>query len=305
MSYPKSKEFPKFKFSLETMKQLLKENGYIIIPNVLSQEQIEHARKLMIDWEKSVPGLLEKHSDINPHGIYKFHEAGHAPHAWYIRTLPRVQQVFKDIWETDDIITGFDGSCYMPETLTKKDTKQGWTHVDQCPNKSNELLCYQSLVALTTNRERTLVVYEGSNNLYHDYCVKRNIKGSKHWQKIEPEFLKTIIDKKRILTIPAGAMAIWDSRTFHQNQYGEPNSEERRVQYICFLPRNHKFNTEAAEKKRRERFLERRTTSHWPCPIYVNGLQPNTWGDDTKKIDYANVPTTNLSDIMDEINKII
>ena len=73
----------------------------------------------------------------------------------------------------------------MPKDLQKKDTKQGWTHADQSPNMSGKLLCYQSIVALTTNQERTLVVYEGSNTLYQKYCLERQLKGTKHWQKID------------------------------------------------------------------------------------------------------------------------
>ena len=293
------------KMDNQTIKNMLQTHGYAIIPNVLSVQEVAHARQLMIDWEKSIPNLLEKHGDINPHGIYKYHQAGHAPHAWYIRTLPKVQQVFKDLWNTDELITGFDGSCYMPKELKKKDTKKGWTHANQSPHTSDKLLCYQSIVALTSNKERTLVVYEGTNNIYHKYCLERELKGKKHWQKIDTDFLQTIADKRKALHVPAGAMAIWDSRTFHQNQYGKPNSEERRVQYICFLPKSHPNNTPAVAKKRKQRFEERRTTSHWPAPIYVNPLQTNTWGDDSKKIDYSIVPATDLSAIMPEIEKIL
>ena len=50
-------------------------------------------------------------------------------------------------------------------------------------------------------------------------------------------------DLRRVLHVPAGSLVIWDSRTFHQNQYGAPNSEERLVQYVCFLPKNHPKNT--------------------------------------------------------------
>ena len=292
--------------SKETIKDLLQKCGYVIIDNVLSPKEVAHARQLMIDWEKSIPSLLEKHNDINPHGIYKFHEAGHAPHSWYIRTLPKVQQIFKDLWETDDLVTSFDGSCYMPATLNKKDSKKGWTHVDQSPNMSDKLLCYQSLVALTTNEQRTLVVYEGTNNIYSKYCKDNNIKGAKHWQKINPEFLNSVKDKRRVLKIPAGAMALWDSRTFHQNQYGDPgNNEERRVQYICFLPKNGELNTQKVQEKRRKAFYERRTTSHWPYPIYLNGLQPNTWGDEKKKINYENIPHADLSGMMSDIENLL
>jgi len=304
----------KLKMSRGTIKDMLETCGFAIIRNVLTPEEIIEATDLMIGWEKGIPGLSEIHSDLHPHGIYKFHGVGHAPHAWYIRTRPKVQQVFKDLWDTDDLISSFDGSCYMPKSLAKKDTKKGWTHVDQSPKASGNLMCYQGLVSLTDNKERTLVVYEGSNNLYNQYCVDRELKGTKHWEKIDPAYLESIADSRRVLTIPAGSIALWDSRTFHQNQYGVTSdtddnntvwSEERRVQYVCFLPRNHKDHTEKVHEKRLKAFHAKRTTSHWPCPQYLNGLQPNTWGDETKKIDYEKLPDHNLDYLMSDIIKII
>ena len=52
-------------------------------------------------------------------------------------------------------------------------------------------------------------------------------------------------DKRRVMHIPAGALVLWESRTFHQNQYSKPNSEERLIQYVCYLPkksRNKHYN---------------------------------------------------------------
>ena len=40
------------------------------------------------------------------------------------------------------------------------------------------------------------------------------------------------------------------------------------------------------KKKRQKYFIERRTTSHWPAPIKVVGLQPNTYGNNDLLIDY-------------------
>ena len=51
------------------------------------------------------------------------------------------------------------------------------------------------------------------------------------------------------LQVPAGALVIWESRVFHQNQYGTPESEERLVQYVCYLPRNHPKNTNSMTLK--------------------------------------------------------
>ena len=59
------------------------------------------------------------------------------------------------------------------------------------------------------------------------------------------------------------------------------------------------------KKKRLKYFKEQRTTSHWPCPIYVNGLQPRTYGNDSILIDYKSIPINDLSELEEEIMKII
>ena len=86
---------------------------------------------------------------------------------------------------------------------------------------------------------------------------------------------------------------------------GEDNEEDRLVQYICYLPKSHPKNTEAMKKKRLKYYKEQRTTSHWPCPIKVNGLQPRTFGNDDILIDYDSLPMNDLSEYEKEIMKII
>jgi len=287
---------------MSRIKEELKENGYCIIPNILSTDEISEAKTLFYKWQKTIPNHDKFHNSIDPHGIYKFHEAGHQEHAWYIRTRPQVIDIFKKIWECDDLIVSFDGSCYISEDTTKTD--KIWTHTDQAPNNKG-LKCYQGFVALTDNKERTLVVYEGSNNYHEKYFKEKNIESSINWQLIDHEKLKELNDTKKVLEVPAGALVLWDSRTFHQNQYGKPNSEERMVQYVCYLPKNHPKNTKAQQIKRLKYFEDRRTTSHWPCPIKVNGLQPQTYGDNTKKIDYTTLKPPNLERFMDIIKTII
>ena len=96
-----------------------------------------------------------------------------------------------------------------------------------------------------------MVVYEGSHLLHESYFEERNNQSERNWQLIEPEYLSTINDKRRVLHVPAGAMVIWDSRTFHQNQHGNLESnEERMIQYICFFPKNHPFNDEENQEVR-------------------------------------------------------
>ena len=51
------------------------------------------------------------------------------------------------------------------------------------------------------------------------------------------------------------------------------------------------------KRKRVKYFNDRRTTSHWPCPINVNGEQPQTYGDKSRLIDYSKVVKYDFPDV--------
>ena len=286
----------------QEIKQELLENGFCIITDILNTVEIQHAKKLFYDWKMTVPNHDILHKKIDPHGIYKFNEVGQQEHAWYIRTNENVQKVFKQLWKTDELIVSFDGSCFIPENEKRKD--KIWTHTDQAPNTKG-LACYQGFVSLTDNCERTLVVYKGTHKYHETYFKEKNIESSKPWQLIDHQTLSKLSDKKQILNVPAGSLVLWDSRCFHQNQYGKPMSEERIVQYVCYIPKNNPKNTKQMKEKRLKYFKERRTTSHWPAPIRVNSLNPQTYGDSTLNIDYSKLKQPELEKYMPKILKLI
>ena len=279
----------------------LTEKGYCIIENILNEEEIIYAKNLFHKWQKTIPDHDKIHNKIHPHGIYKYYEAGHQRHAWFIRTHPKVQAMFKYLWNTNSLITSFDGSCYIGKNVKTKD--KCWTHTDQSPQYDG--LCYQSFVSLTENKERTLVIYEKSHLYHKQYFIEKNIQSTKNWNLIDNNILDEIKDTKKILHVPAGALVIWDSRCFHQNQYGAPNTEERIVQYICYFPSDHNKNTHAMIQKRVKYLNERRTTSHWPCPISVNSQQPRTFGDESLHIDYDTLQKPYLFDMNADIYKLL
>lgn len=288
--------------AFEKSKKELELNGYCIIPNILNSEEIDTIKVLHKEWRDSIPNHDKLHKIIDPHGIYKYHEGGQQRSAWKIRTHPKVQGVFKSLWETDNLIVSFDGSCYISKDTTKADNI--WTHTDQAPN-SHGLKCYQGFVSLTDNKERTLVVYKGTHKIHKTYFEEKGIKSNKNWQLIDKKMVEELKPFKQVLEVPAGSLVLWDSRTFHQNQYGAPNSEERLVQYVCYLPDNHIKNTLKMKEKRLKYFNEKRTTSHWPAPINVNGKQPQTYGDKSKFINYDALKPPYLEDIQSEINKLL
>ena len=287
---------------LSFVKTELEQKGYCIVPNVLSKEDIESYKMKFHKWRKSIPGLDKFHNTLNPHHIYKYHEVGHQEFAWDIRVNKKVQDVFRYLWDTDDLVVSFDGCCWMDKNVKKRDNI--WTHSDQSPKKKG-LHCYQGFVSMTDNKEKTLVVYEGSHKLLEDYYKNMEIKETGDWNLIDKDYLDLISPLKKKLKVPAGALVLWESRTFHQNNYGKQNDEERLVQYVCYLPKNNKKNSKAMQKKRRKYFDTRRTTSHWPYNIKVNAKQPRNYGNNDYVINYDDLPKPNLEKLMPEIEKII
>ena len=284
-------------------KQHLADKGYVVVPNVLSNDEVEIALGMFKGWQATIPNHHTIHRKCDPHGIYKHHQAGHQEHAWYIRTRPKVKQVFSEIWDTKELVVSFDGSCWIPKDFKGKDNF--WCHSDQAP-KDKGLTCYQGVIGLTDNKQRTLVVWEGTHTIHYEYFKKLGReKQSGAWQRIPNEDEEKLKPLRRVLHIPAGAIAIWDSRTFHQNQYGPLNCEERYAQYVCMLPKNNIKNSPTIQAKRLKYFKEKRTTSHWPYPLKVNGLQPRTWGDKSLRINYDELREPNLEPYMETIKTLI
>ena len=184
------------------------------------------------------------------------------------------------------VVSNVDNKKYLVQNFKDKQDSC-WTHSDQAP-KSTRFECLQGLVSLTNNKNSSIVLYEGSHKLYADYFKGNN--SGKNWQM------------KKVLNVSAGDLVLWDSRTFHQNQFGFPNCEERLVQYVCYFPRNHPQNTPEVQLKRLQYFEEYRTTSHWPCPIRPNSLQPS---GSSMLIDYDSLTAPDLEDLKNDIIKLV
>lgn len=285
----------------------LSDNGYTIIPNVFNKEEIEEYRSEFDKWMIDVPDLAEIHNLIDSNGIFKYHQVGHQRFAWLARSNPKVLDIFKKLWNTDELVTSFDGCCFYPKDYVGE--QNYWTHTDQGPHKFG-LYCYQSFLSLTDNLERTLVVYRGSHLLHQHYFKYMNIYEEKDWQIIDKEYIKYLEDTKEILEVKAGDLVIWDSRTFHQNTSGFPSTEEERlVQYLCYLPKNKPGNNDIQQRLRKKYFDNKRTTSHWVYPMNVVPLQPvlyNYYNPEMEiYIDYDLLPVPYIDDLLPVINNLL
>lgn len=77
-------------------------------------------------------------------------DVGHNPVSWNVRQNSKVIKAFEDIWNTDDLLTSFDGlSISLPCEYTKRGWYRGntWWHTDQSYLR-NDFECVQGLVNL-------------------------------------------------------------------------------------------------------------------------------------------------------------
>jgi len=282
-------------------------NGYTVIPNVYSEEEIKEYWSEFNKWRESVPDLEHTHNILSSAGIFKHHQVGHQRFAWLARTNPKIVNIFKQLWDTDKLVTSFDGCCYYPENYAEEPSY--WTHTDQSSQKKG-LRGYQSFLSLTNNTERTFVVYKGSHLLHENYFKYMEIDDPKDWNIIDRDYIDTIYYKQEIISVKAGDLVIWDSRTFHQNTCGDPDcGEERLVQYLCYLPKNHPDNDSNQMGLRMTYFNTLRTTNHLPYPMCAVSKQPNTYNYYNPAypivINYKNLPKPELTDMLLRIYELL
>ena len=286
----------------------LKEKGYVIIPNVYNQNEIETYIDEFNEWRSSIPNIDYLHNLIEYNGIYKYHQIGHQRFAWLARTNPKILNIFKKLWNTDELVCSFDGCCFYSNTCN--DTPHYWTHTDQSSLKKG-VHCYQSFLSLTNNKERTMIIYEGTHKYHESYFDTMNIVEPNDWNIINKDYLfKNHIDKQHFLNVNAGDLVIWDSRTFHQSTPGSYDcNEERLVQYLCYLPKNNSNNSDEQRNIRKHFFNTKKTTNHWPYPMNAVSEQPNHYNyyNDNSPIyiDYDKLPTPYLDDLIEDINKLL
>ena len=235
--------------------KLLNEKGYVIIPNVYDKNEVENYWNEFDKWRANVPDLDYLHNIIDGNGIFKHHQVGHQRFAWEARTNPKILAIFKKLWNTNELVTSFDGCCFYPSYY--KNNVRYWTHSDQSSMKSG-LNCYQSFLSLTDNRERTFIVYEGTHNYHQHYFETMGIEEPRDWNIIDKDYLmNNHLSKQKFLNVKAGDLVIWDSRTFHQNTCGSINcNEERLIQYLCYLPK-HNEKMMKNKKNKEKNFLKK------------------------------------------------
>ena len=272
----------------------LKNEGYCVIPNILTEDECNITIEKIWDWLESLSSGIDRNDSStwnsqnwppSVRGIIQHLRVGHEEFVWTIRTNPKVMDVFKQIWGTDDLLVSFDAiNVTKPIEITKYTSKRQWYHTDQS-NKKKGLHCVQSFVNLenTTIGDACFSCLPKSH-LYHQEMLEHfNINTSTDWIKLQSEHLIWLLEgkgceRKRII-VPKGGMVLWDSRTIHCNLSALKNRTTpvfRYVIYVCMTPK--KLCNDYNLEKKKKAFNEIRMTTHWPHHIKLFPKNPQTYG---------------------------
>ncbi len=248
----------------------LRNRGWAVVP---IEGWPENMPKRFFDWIERYSEAFDRYDPdtwtkanlpFSLHGIMK-HYLGHTDWIWEVRLL--AAPYFAQLWEVpvEDLITSFDGACFMPVTNNSK-AKQ-WIHCDQ-PRAVRGFTSVQGVVNYRDcgPEDGGLLVCEDSH-LIHDEYMDQNESEGLVWgpARLDGSLLST----KRILKVcaPAGSLILFDSRMFHSNIHPRGDTTDaaqvpryRMASYVSMVPRD---RLNAAELKKHIQIYETgRMTGH-------------------------------------------
>ena len=145
---------PKFKPDDPELLTYLEAYGYAVVSGVANAEQVARAHDDFWAFHEGIgtndgaTQVLRSDSDtwgsdFLPHpatGIITGYGFGQSRFCWNLRTLPGVNTTFAKIWETEDLVSSFDGgAAFRPWSAgdTEWRTQGGWWHCDQNATRPN------------------------------------------------------------------------------------------------------------------------------------------------------------------------
>ncbi len=262
----------------------LESQGYCMV-RVCDEAAASRIYEKFWSWMEHVsPGLkqqdpstwTEENWPYNNLGVMGMYGIGQADFMWEARTLPGVVDAFSRVWNTDNLVTSFDGANMMAPSFMATSKQMLWPHRDQHPTV-NTKICVQGVLNLHDNmgdHDGGLVVWPSTHlNDWTRMDPSWAERSFNHYYKLLPEMVSS--NDARILRAPAGTLFLWDSRLIHCNTMPtSPFASVRAAAYICMLPRN--VLTLPERCQRFHLFETWSTTTHWPTSTVPNQEVPES-----------------------------
>jgi len=283
--------------SITGIKNALREDGVCIISNVASKQELEVGEGLFWEWAESLPFGFDR-NDLNSlkddwellgfrnTGVISNFGIGQSEFMWYCRQLPGVLEVFRNIWDTTDLVTSFDGcstfrNIWWNGLNSKWLTKGGWFHVDQNGNRNKKLETYQGLlnffpatpstgstVVVCGSHKKFAEIFDGSRQPCSDFVPLSN----------QDDYVRHCLNAEQVV-LEEGDFLVWDSRVIHCSQgidSSHPQADAmpgreretlaRLVAYICMIPARNLCPFKKKQEDLRAEYVRAGATSgHNPC----------------------------------------
>lgn len=286
---------PRFEPGSIESKKYLQKYGYVVIKNVLSQQESNTAINLIWDYLENLNTGINRHNyhtwnndkwpPVVQGGILTSHGIGQSNVQWFIREKKRVINSFARIWDTNNLLTSFDGiGIFRPWKLNyqwKIPQYDSPLYINQHPIHRPGLQCVQGLVNLLPMDESSggLVLIPKSHldfpNLITKYPNRiSNIPLNTDYFKY-PQNDPLLINNKNkpiMCHLEVGDMLLWDARTIHNSSSGlvepSPNTQiMRAISLISMFPR-HLVPIDVTELRKQSPYSLNSTTN-W-CDRFVS-----------------------------------
>ncbi|KAF5012627.1 hypothetical protein FDECE_1319 [Fusarium decemcellulare] len=257
------------------------DNGYAVVPSVISKEKASDYQQAAFDWLKSfdnpeldlanpatwTPSNLPFVSQIN---TFNHYGVVHERFVWDIRLEKSIIDVFAQLWDTDELLVSFDALNITLPHRPGHIPREPWPHVDQSPFRQG-LQCIQGIVNLSKSgpEDGGLTVYPGSHKLVDQFFAEKTDKAEwirKDWYRFTPEQIAWFEDhglKPHKVTAEPGDLIIWNSSLIHWG--AEPTAASntiRTITYVSYAPA--RLATPEVLEKKKEAFDKWLATTHWP-----------------------------------------
>jgi hypothetical protein len=306
------------KLNIDLFLKSFHENGYAVVPGILSPEKTEQTHQAMWEWMAGFNSGIKRDDPKtwtaenwppSIRGLIQHYGVGHAKFVWELREELAIRKIFARLHQLDEaketetnteLLVSFDGICLSkPDTTNVDPVRNSWAHMDQGPRTAGKFKMVQGLMTLTEAGpgKGGLIVYKGSSKLHGKFfshfpeMVKKI--GNNDWVKLDIIHRQWYFDRQceeLQIEAPLGSLILWDSRCVHwaarpTKGYDIP----RAAIYLCYQARD---DASVKELEKKQRVCEsRRMTSHWPVKSKLFATRMRDWGDKTLKVRFPDQPT--------------
>lgn len=300
----------------------LEEHGWVVFPNVLSDEECDyfscelaHTVKEMYHglYDPNVPDTTSNRIGAKRGGMEQHYGAGLTTVMQKLRSHPNIRNLYALVWGLEPIartsidigphlLSSFDGFNHSPaheklrKTLARNRCRSDgddaneikyWWHLDQTTKNDT---CYQGFVTMEEigPKDANVCFIDGSHKFHTEFIAEfKNKVGKDNWLLLDDNGVEWFKDKNCNpvnVVMPRGSFVVWNSKLVHQGSFPMATREVPRDRNVAYIAMAPvAMCSKANLKKRQEIFWNGDSTSHWPH-VHVKAFpfSPRIYGAPTK-----------------------